>query len=97
MPTPLENAIAYYQTEVDSYGQGTKAQPADKSYEWFILRAMILGLAYLKRIQVLGVQDDPAACDRVYLKGNLHFKAADVPPAPVIVKEVLPTNQDTTG
>ena len=85
MPSALEIAVEEMQEEVDSFQQGTAAQPKDGSTEWYLLRAMTLGLAYLKRLNQLGVGNDPRACERVYLRSSAHFKAAEVPPEPDVV------------
>ena len=90
MSTPLENAIEELQETVNAFGQGTSSQPKDGSTPWYLLRAHTTGLAYLKRLQQLGIESDPGACERVYRKGSAMFKSAEVPPTPVIVKETLP-------
>ncbi len=75
--SPLETAISLLQEEVDSYHQGTKYQPKDGTYAYFLLRANVLGLAYLKRLNSLSLGDDIPAAERHYKRALSHHKAAD--------------------
>ena len=83
MPTQLENAIQQLQDDVNSYQQGTKLQPKDDTCEWYLLRAKVLGLQYLKRLQTLGLGDKERArqCEELYKQGARLFKHVDIPPA----------------
>jgi hypothetical protein len=88
--TPLQSAILRAKEELAAFGQGTKAQPAAGTVDWFRLRAAAAGLAYLQRLETLEVSHDPAACERVYREATKVFKATKVPPPDVIVRETLP-------
>jgi hypothetical protein len=89
MPLPIENAISQLQEEMEAYGQGTQKQPKEGTTEWYLLRCCALGISYLRRIQELGVVEDPAAAERLYRKHNDGFKKAVVPAAPMVVKEAV--------
>lgn len=95
--TPLQSAISLLQEEFDSYGQGTPEQPKEGTSGWFLLRAHSLGLSYLKRLDGLQIDGDPAAAERLYRRGNVHFKAAEVPEPEVVEKETLPNGQLPSG
>lgn len=86
----LSNAIDELAAELAAFNQGAKQQPRDGSTEWFLLRAKTCGMAYLKRLAQLGVESDAGACERVYKVSSKVFKAAEVPPEPEVVKELLP-------
>ena len=72
--SPLEAAIFRAQEDVDSFHQGTPAAPKDGTTDWYRLRAAAVALLYLKRVQRLGIEGDPAACERLYREGRKHFK-----------------------
>jgi NOL1/NOP2/fmu family ribosome biogenesis protein len=60
----LDKAIAVLQEEVDYFQQGTKNQPAEKSTDWYLLRAKVAGLGLLKQMKVRGYENDPASAER---------------------------------
>lgn len=93
----LPNAIAELEAEIASFNQGSKAQPKDGSTEWFLLRAKAVGIAYLKRVEQLGIAHDAGACERVYKKCSVVFKSAEVPAAPEVDRETLPDGSLPTG
>lgn len=64
--TNLDTAISQLQEESDAYTQGSKVQPRDGTTEWYVLRAITIGLGYLKRAKQLGLEDDVPAADRLY-------------------------------
>jgi hypothetical protein len=72
--TPLETALALCQEDFDSFKVGTANQPAEGSSDWYRLRSATLGLAFLKRLRVLGLDDNPIAADRVYQQTLRVFK-----------------------
>lgn len=76
--TSLDVAIEQSKAAVDVFGQGTSAQPKFGSVEWFQLRAATLALAYLRRLNTLGLGNDEIGADLVYKQCNREFKAADV-------------------
>jgi hypothetical protein len=82
MTTPLETAVNLLQDEFDSYGQGTVDQPADGTTGWYLIRAAALGLAYVKRLQALGLENDIPAAERYYTTCYREFKQVDIPSAP---------------
>lgn len=73
MPTPLESAIAELQQQIDSFtpALGQKDFPGSSGY--FQQRALVLGRAYLSRIQTLGVDGDVAATERLYKAGTIQL------------------------
>ncbi len=83
----IERAIADFQAEIDSFNQGTNLQPKDGTVEWFKLRALNIGMTYLKRTQQLGAHSDLAAAERFHVACDKTFKLTGVPPAHVIVHE----------
>lgn len=93
----LANAVTELEEEVASFHQGTKTQPRDGSTEWFLLRAKVIGLSYLKRIEQLGVESDAGACERVYKLSAKTFKLAEVPEAVEVEKERLPDGSHPSG
>lgn len=64
-----QDAIDLLAAEVDSFGQGTPAQPKDHTPEWFLLRAKSLGLAYLRQASLTGAHNSPVAATALYKKG----------------------------
>lgn len=70
----LDRAIQLLQAEVAAFGQGTKNQPQEKSTEWFLLRAKASGLSLLKRMQQLGIENDPAAAEHYYRRASKDAK-----------------------
>ena len=90
----LDNTLSTKQAEIDAYSPGITqgGQPVvrESSQEWFELRGHALAQAYFKRVQVLGIESDPAACERLYRACLTVFKQAESPPAPEIVRERLP-------
>lgn len=91
--TPLESAISQLQEELDSYQVGTKEGPREGTSGWYLTRAFSLGLSYLKRTQLLSLDSDHAAAERLYRRGNQEFKNFAVPEEEVIVRETLPNGQ----
>lgn len=79
MTTPLEVAVNLLQDEFDSYGQGTVDQPADGTTGWYLIRAAALGLAYVKRLQALGLENDVPAAERYYTTCYRDFKNQEIP------------------
>lgn len=73
----LDAAAESLQATVDSFHHGTSEQPKEGTAEWFLLRGSVIGLAYLKRLQRLGLGDDPPAADRIYREASKVFKAAE--------------------
>ena len=71
--TPLESAIAEVWGEIEALGVGTPSAPAAGSADFYRLRALAVAHAYLNRLQTLGVEQDAAACERIYRAGALHF------------------------
>lgn len=71
----LKSAIDQLQVEVDSFGQGTQAQPRENTPEWFLLRAKAIGLSVLKRMAQLDIERDPAACERLYRECSKEAKS----------------------
>lgn len=93
----LANARDELGGEIAQFNQGSKRQPKDHSTEWFLLRAKTLGNAYIQRVAQLGIESDPAACERLYKACLGAFKAAEVPDAPEIVRERLPDGSLPSG
>lgn len=92
MTTPLQIAAAQLQEEIDVYQHGTKNGPPEGSSEFYLLRALVLGLSYLKRLEQLGVTNDPAAAHRVFRERERSFKLVAVPPPePVPVESLAPS------
>lgn len=87
----LEAAIARMEEEVDSFAQGTKTQPKPGTPDWFVLRALALGLSHLKRMRQLSLDTDPPAAERHYRECQALLKQIDVPPAEEIAPEAPPT------
>ena len=75
----LDTVIADMEAEVAAFKHGTSEQPKDGTREWFRLRGVVIGLAYMKRLRALGLADDPPAADRVYREASKVFKAAEEP------------------
>ena len=73
----LSVAITSLQSTVDGFKHGTSEQPKDGTSEWYLLRGAVIGLAYLKRLERLGLDNDPPAADRVYREAAKVFKAAE--------------------
>lgn len=84
----LRLAIAQLEAEIAGFKQGTAQQPKEGSVEWFLLRAKATGLSMLKRMEQLDVERDAAAAERYYRKCGVEVKAAEVPPAEVVLAEV---------
>lgn len=61
--TPLQEAIAAMQAEVDAFGQGTKSQPKEHTASWFLLRGYTAGLSVLKAMERTQISD-PKLCER---------------------------------
>lgn len=91
MPTPLESALTEVQAQIDTYQIGTSQQPLPGSFDFYILRSLLTGQALLLRLQVLGVEADVAASERVFRNGTMHFGAAEVPPEPEVPVEKVPS------
>lgn len=71
----IDDAIVQLESEIAAFQQGTPQQPKDDTQSWFILRARVLGLTYLKQLRIQGLHNDPAAAERTY-RGHLKaFKA----------------------
>ena len=87
--TPLDSAIAQMEEEVASYNPGGREAPKEGTSGWYLLRATVLGLQYLRRIRDLEIHHDHGACERLYLLGSKHFKAAVPPEAPAIERETV--------
>lgn len=62
----LDVAISQLQEESDAYTQGSKVQPRDGTTEWYVLRAITIGLGFLKRAKQLELDNDVPAADRLY-------------------------------
>lgn len=93
----IDLAIAQLEEQVAGFQQGTKAQPRDGSTEWFVLRALALGLTHLKRMRQLGVAGDHAAAERFYRHSGRLFKQLNVPDPVLVDREVLPDGTLPTG
>lgn len=92
----LSMALEVMQAEVTAFAPGTKTQPKERTTDWFLLRAKAAGLAYLQRVEQLGIAGDAGASERLYKAGSRHFKAAEVPAAPEIVREQPPRGISVT-
>ena len=86
----LVAAIVALQEEIDSFNHGTQQQPKEGTTAWFMLRAKSIGMSYLKRLEQLGVENNPAASEGVRREAGKLLKRTEVPPEPLIVKETLP-------
>lgn len=75
--SPLESAISQLQEEFDSYSPGTKDAPAPSTDRWYLLRAVSIGLTYLKQVAVRGLDNDPAAAEALYRVSGKELKAAN--------------------
>tara|TARA_R110000868_G_scaffold304180_4_gene564713 strand:- start:3837 stop:4091 length:255 start_codon:yes stop_codon:yes gene_type:complete len=73
--TPLEAVLVELQAQMETL---RAAGPAAGSSEWYRLRAVIIGLSYLRRLTELELTADPGAADLVYRAANRTFKTADV-------------------
>lgn len=93
----LDQAISDLEAEIVALGQGTAQQPKDGTAEWYRLRALALGRAYLLRVQALSIDSDAGACERLYRSQLGSAKLQDIPPAPEIVRETLPDGSLPTG
>ena len=60
------SAIALLAAEIEALGHGTSRAPKTGTADWYLVRAKALGLAALRQMQALGIEDDPTACDRLY-------------------------------
>lgn len=80
MLTPLESALAEIQRDIDTYQMGTPQQPLPGSFDYYLLRAQLVGQAYLLRLKNLDLEADIAASERMFRKGTVHFGHAGVPP-----------------
>lgn len=84
MPTPLQTAIDLQAAEIEAFGQGTAKQPPNGSTEWFLLRAATIGMAYLKRVVELDIEQDYSASERLYRAQLPLVKKAPLPPKPEV-------------
>lgn len=75
----IEQAILQLEGEIAVLQPGTKNQPGEGTTDWFVLRALALGLSNLRRMKQLEVQDDPAAAERFYRRCSNTFKQLEVP------------------
>lgn len=88
--SPLEAALASTEEVVSSYNIGTSQQPAAGTMDYYLLRALLVGQAYLLRLQALSLDNDVAATERVYRLGVSHFSKLAVPPPAEVEKEKVP-------
>ena len=82
----IDIAIKGLVDEIESFGQGTPSQPRDRpapEANWFRLRALTLGLSYLRRIKHLSIASNAAGSERLYRQVNRTFKE-------VILEDPLP-------
>jgi len=90
MTTPLEAAIADQQFAVNSYKPGTKDQPKEGSQGWYALRAAVIGLGWLKRLQQLDLADSPEAANLTYRAALVSTKSLELDIAAELVAEAQP-------
>ncbi len=90
--TPLESAIAIGQDQIDSYHLGTTSQPQPGTTDYFQLRAVLIGQAYLLRLRDVGVENDVAAVERLYRTSVSQFSRAPIPPPEEKQIERVPVN-----
>lgn len=60
------SAIILLEQELESLGHGTSRAPRAGTVDWYLVRAKALGLSALRRMEALGIADDPAAVERLY-------------------------------
>lgn len=67
------------QAEIDAFQLGTPAAPSGTtpSVEYFLSRAKVLGMSYLKRCKQMGLDSDLAAAERLQTKTSRQVKAPD--------------------
>lgn len=92
--SPLESATEQLYAQIAAYAPGTGKAPAVGTADYYVLRALVIGHAYLLRIDALKIEADVAACERLYRAGTVHFSKAAVPEAQAVVKEVLTPEQE---
>lgn len=88
--TPLDAALALAQEQIDTYNLGTPSQPQPGTVDYYQLRAILVGQAYLLRLRDLGIEGDVAGQERLYKAGVRHFSKAAFPPPEPVVKEQAP-------
>ena len=76
--TPLESAITEVWSEIEALGVGTPSAPAADTAGFYRLRALAVAHAYLLRLQSLGIENDAAACERIYRAGAKHFSKVTI-------------------
>lgn len=79
MTTALEAAIEVMAAEVAAFQQGTKSQPAEKTTDWFLLRAKSLGLSSLRTMKAQQLDEDPVGAERFHRTASIHMKKPDEP------------------
>ena len=70
----LERAILQVEEEMAALGLGTKDQPAEGTTEWFLLRALGIGLSFLRRAKQMNGAP-PAEIERHFRKASIEVKA----------------------
>lgn len=71
----IERAIAKLEDQIASYGHGTKTQPAEGSADWYVCRALALGLSHLRTVQAAG-NLSPLEAEQMYRAALTANKAA---------------------
>ena len=85
----VDTALAEIVEEIGAFGPGTSRAPATGTAEFFRLRALVIGHAYLLRVKALGLENDPASSERLYRAAAGQFSKTIVPPAPEVPVEVM--------
>ena len=64
----IDDAIARLENQLEELGLGGTKQPAGGSTDWYILRAIALGLSHLRHVKQLGHGEKHLEADRIYKK-----------------------------
>lgn len=75
--SPLQIALSQLQEDIDSYGQGTARQPREGTADWYLLRAQVLGMSWLRRLNDLQLDQDVDAAERMYRNGAKYYKGEE--------------------